>query len=42
MFADHVISAGHWVREHTPGFLASFKPKMNFITLHCMVDREHC
>lgn len=35
MFAGHIMTAGRWLREHTPGFLKMFKPKMNFITLHC-------
>ncbi|KAJ4993502.1 potassium ion transporter [Stagonosporopsis vannaccii] len=34
MFAGHVMSAGRWAREHSPGFVAAFRPRMNFITLH--------
>ncbi|KAH6638963.1 cation transport protein-domain-containing protein [Boeremia exigua] len=34
MFAGHIMTAGRWVRDHTPGFFAAFRPKMNFITLH--------
>jgi hypothetical protein len=36
MFAETIVPAAHWVRDHTPKFLNMFKPKLNFITLHCM------
>lgn len=38
MFAGHIMFAGRWVREHTPGFFAVFRPRLNFITLHCTSD----
>lgn len=34
MFAGHIMTAGRWVRDHTPGFLSMFRPRLNFITLH--------
>ncbi|KAJ4331085.1 low affinity potassium transporter [Didymella glomerata] len=34
MFAETIVPAAHWVRDHTPKFLNMFKPKLNFITLH--------
>ncbi|KAF1928388.1 high affinity potassium transport protein [Didymella exigua CBS 183.55] len=34
MFAEHIVPAARWVRDHTPAALALFKPKLNFITLH--------
>lgn len=35
MFAGHVMAAGRWIRDHTPGLLNKMKPKLNFLTLHC-------
>lgn len=34
-----VMAAGRWVRERTPNLLTVFRPKLNFITLHCMYPR---
>jgi hypothetical protein len=41
MFAEYIVPAGRWLREHTPQFLTLFKPRLNFITLHCM-SRAGC
>jgi hypothetical protein len=34
-----VMVAGRWARERTPSILAALKPKLNFITLHCIYAR---